>query len=51
VVQEGTISACNKNSYTLADGEKVKLGSKEELAKHVLTLSLHDMKHSRASLV
>jgi hypothetical protein len=35
VVQEGTIAACNKNSYTLADGDKVKLTTKEELAKQV----------------
>lgn len=44
VVQEGTISACNKNSYTLADGEKVKLGSKEELAKHVRSCCMYDYK-------
>lgn len=35
VVQEGTITACQKNSFTLPDGEKVKVTSKEELAKQV----------------
>lgn len=41
VVQEGTITACHKNSFSLPDGEKVKITSKEELTKQVTCLRVY----------